>query len=386
MKNSLVLVYAIGFLIGVAYGMHGPILPIFSKNVIGATYSELGLIGFANFIPYMFIPLFVGILLNRFNNGYLLSFGVLLNSTSIFLLSTAQSVPEIMGFRILTGIAHGFFWPPCESIIANVSEKRDRVKNIGKFAGFFVSGFMIGPLIGTILLENVDLTYRLLFQITAFILASAIISAVLVSKNHITNPSRQFSISSIKEMVRFPEIIAILIFCNATFATVLTIYPAFLNDKQMSATDIEVLFFVFGIARVATFGVVSKFERKTPLSILLAVATISSGMIISFVSESMIYFGISLLLLGFGFSLFFPLTLGVVLSKTRAKIHGTIIGAYETTFGIGWVIGPISAGFISDHYSSEMPYLVFFAVGALITTMILVRKKSLRPDKIVDEQ
>ena len=78
----------------------------------------------------MFIPLFVGILLDRFNNGYLLAFGAAINSASIYLLSIAQSVPEIMGFRIMTGIAHAFFWPPCESIISNESTEKDRVKNI----------------------------------------------------------------------------------------------------------------------------------------------------------------------------------------------------------------------------------------------------------------
>ena len=89
--------------------MHGPILPVFAKNIIGATYTELGLIGLANFIPYMFIPLFVGILLDRYNNGHLLSIGVVINSASLYLLSIAQSVPEVMGFRVMTGVAHAFF-------------------------------------------------------------------------------------------------------------------------------------------------------------------------------------------------------------------------------------------------------------------------------------
>lgn len=104
---------------------------------------------------------------------------------------------------------------------------------------------------------------------------------------------------------------------------------------------------------------------------------------ISFLSESIIYFAISLLLLGFGFSLFFPLTLGIVLSKTRAKIHGTVIGAYETTFGIGWVIGPISAGLISESYGSSVPYLVFFIVGSIIASMIIARRRYLVPERVV---
>ncbi len=130
MNRVLILVNITGLIIGISYGLHGPILPIFAKNVIGASYSELGLIGLANFIPYMFIPVFVGILLDKFNNGYLLAIGVSINSASIYLLSIAHSVPEIMGFRIMTGVAHAFFWPPCESIISNESTEKTRVIQI----------------------------------------------------------------------------------------------------------------------------------------------------------------------------------------------------------------------------------------------------------------
>jgi len=65
MNRVLILVNIIALIIGISYGLHGPILPLFAKNVIGASYSELGLIGLANFVPYMFIPIFVGILLDK---------------------------------------------------------------------------------------------------------------------------------------------------------------------------------------------------------------------------------------------------------------------------------------------------------------------------------
>jgi len=59
MKKALVLVNITGLLIGISYGLHGPLLPVFAKNVIGASYAELGIIGLTNFLPYMFIPLFL---------------------------------------------------------------------------------------------------------------------------------------------------------------------------------------------------------------------------------------------------------------------------------------------------------------------------------------
>ena len=382
MNRTLILVNITGLIIGISYGLHSPILPIFAKNIIGASYSELGLIGLANFIPYMFIPIFVGILLDKFNNGYLLALGAAINSSSIYLLSIAQSVPEIMGFRVMTGIAHAFFWPPCESIISNHSTEKNRVRNLSWFTMFFVIGFMTGPLIGNVFLEGIDVTYRVLFQITAFILATAIISAILVSRNNITNHHEKVSIASIKEMKRFPIVIVLLIFFTSSFGIILTIYPAFLNDNGMSDTDILYLYFVFGISRVTSLAFAGKLSRTTSHTLIAAAISVSLGLGLSVISDSIIMYGIALVLMGFGFSIFFPLTLEIILSKTRKNISGKVIGAYETVFGIGWAIGPTIGGPVTQSFGEHTPYMIFGIVGIAITIIAITFRKKLEPKRI----
>jgi len=381
MNRKLALVYITGLLIGISYGLHGPLLPLFAKNVIGASYAELGLIGFANFIPYMFFPLFVGIFLNRFNNGFLLSIGVVINSASVYLLSIAQSVPEIMSFRIITGVAHAFFWPPCEAIISNVSKGKTRVRNIATFTGFFTTGFMIGPLFGSILLENFDATYRIIFEIAAYVLAASLVSSLVLSKNRPLIKHEKFSFSSLKEIAKFPYVIMLLIYCTASFGIILSIYPAFLNDRAMTIVNIEMLFFVFGISRILTLAVAGKLAKHTSLTLIIAIFSISIGLGISFFVETIIEFAIALILLGFGFSIFFPLTLEIILTKTRRAISGTMIGAYETTFGIGWASGPITAGLISQFFGNDAPYLVFFIIGIGVAILSISKRKLLEPNK-----
>jgi MFS family permease len=381
MNRALILVNITGLIIGISYGLHGPLLPIFAKNVIGASYSELGFIGLANFVPYMFIPVFVGILLDKFNNGYLLAIGASINSVSIYLLSVAHSVPEIMGFRIMTGVAHAFFWPPCEAIISNESTEKNRVRNISWFTMFFVLGFMIGPLLGTVFLEEMDFTYRILFQVTAFILATSIVSALLVSRRSKKDHHERFSLASLKEMKKFPEVIILLIFCTSSFGIILSIYPAFLNDKGMSDTDILLLYFAFGASRVASLALAGKFSRRTSQTLIAATIAISMGLALSAVSDSIIVFGAALVLMGFGFSIFFPLTLEIILSKTRKEISGKIIGAYETVFGIGWALGPTAGGPITQSFGAQAPYLVFFVIGIGVTMLAIISRKKLEPKR-----
>ncbi|MXY60865.1 MAG: MFS transporter [Cenarchaeum sp. SB0665_bin_23] len=128
MKRFVGLLFATALVLGLSYGMHGPVVPVFAKDSIGATYAELGLIGTANFLPYMIIPIFVGILLDRINSRYLLTIGVLLNALSLYLISIANSVEEVVANRLIAGVAHAFYRPTSESILSG--DESTRVKYI----------------------------------------------------------------------------------------------------------------------------------------------------------------------------------------------------------------------------------------------------------------
>ena len=379
MNRPLILVYATALIVGISYGMHNPIVPVFSKQVIGASYFDLGLIGLSNFIPYMFIPLFVGLLLDRFNNGLLLSLGITIDAVSIYLLSISQSVPEVAVFRAMTGIAHSFFWPPCESIISRVTSPQARVKSISKFMGFFVGGLMIGPLIGTFLLENYDVTYRILFQYATFAIATGIVSSLLLKKYGKTTHRTEFSFVSIKKILKFPTVVLMLIFCSSAFGTFLTILPAYMSDRSISESNIELLFFIFGISRLTSLGFSELLAKRTFYSLIATMLSIAIGMIIAAYSFSFEMFVVAVLIMGFGFTVYFPLTFEIIMKRVQKEHSGGLIGAYETTFGLGWAAGPLIAGTVANFFGKATPYLMFFIIGIVVTSIIVMKKKELEP-------
>lgn len=379
MNKPLVLVYATALIVGISYGMHNPIVPVFSKEVIGASYFDLGLIGLSNFIPYMFIPLFVGLLLDRFNNGLLLTLGITIDAVSIYLLSISQSVPEVAIFRAMTGVAHSFFWPPCESIISRVVPPQARVKSISKFMGFFVGGLMIGPLIGTFLLEHYDVTYRILFQYATFAIATGIVSSLLLKKYGKTTHQTEFSLVSVKKILKFPTVVMMLIFCSSAFGTFLTILPAYMNDRSISESSIELLFFVFGISRLISLGFSELLAKRIFHSLIAAMLSIAIGMVIVAYSFSLESFAIAVLIMGFGFTVYFPLTFEIIMRKAQKENSGGLIGAYETTFGVGWAAGPLFAGIVANFFGNATPYLMFFAIGIAVTIIVSLKKKELVP-------
>ena len=377
--KTLIIINLTGLIIGISYGLQGPIIPIFAKDVLGASYMEIGFVGFANFAPYMFIPLLVGILLDRFNNSRLLSVGIVLNTLSVYILTLAQSIPDVIISRIIAGVAHAFFWPSSEAIISNSSTQSSRVGNLSKFSGLFITGFMIGPFLGGILIDRFDATYITLFQVSMFVLASTILFGLKPIKKFTYTKHRHthLSFSAIRKLLKFPEIISMLFFCTISFGTILAIYPAYLHENAFSLVEIEIMFFIFGASRVITLICTDFFKKRTRISLLLIICCITIALAMSSIPGGFWWFVSIMLLFGFGFSIFFPLSLDIILNKVGKNESGGIIGMYETIFGVGWTIGPFFAGLVSFAFSESLPYMLYAIFGTTIIAMIVIRRNKL---------
>ena len=379
MNPAVVLVAICSATVGVSYGMHSPVVPVFAREQLAADYWQVGLIGTANFLPFMFAPFFIGILLDRLNKSYVLLSGILLNVFSIFILSTVQSTLEVTFYRALAGVAHALFWPSCEVLISVNSAPERRVRNISVFIAAWILGFMVGPLIGKLILNAFD--YYILFQLAAATMAVGIVPSVLlhsygwpaVQKDLEVRAS---SVEVAKEIATHPKLAGVILYYAITFGVVLAVYPAYMSDASLTTEDIEIMFFFFGVSRFATLLLlVTRISRYGELALALAVSTTAVGMIISFSSTSVLSFAVSIALFGLSTSIFYPVTFSLVTMDTPSGHVGSKLGVYNTLFGAGWTAGPIVAGFASDAFGPGSPYLAFFVIGSTFAAAITIFRK-----------
>lgn len=375
--NRLVwMLFTTALLVGISYGMHGPVLPLFAKNEIGASYTDLGIIGMVNFLPYMIVPIFVGILLERINNGYMLTVGVLLNTISLYLTSIATTVNEIIAYRAMVGVAHAFIWPPSEAILSD--NESNRVRNISWYIMFFVAGFMVGPLLGSVILDAVGVEYRLLFQFTAYVMGAGLISSAMTYSRAPKRGTGGLNLRSFGHIIRFPVVVTLLLFSTAAFGLILTVYPAFLNDRGMDEISVLMLYFIFGITRVGSLLMANRLSRVAVPTFVSSTVMVTVGMGISAVGTTFAEFAVALLLLGFGFSMFYPLALEIILVGSKKSSSGRMIGAYEAIFGVGWTLGPSLGAYVIQFGDSSSPYLLFCYVGVAASILSVVFHRRLR--------
>ena len=378
MNRAVLLVVICAAIVGISYGMHSPVVPVFARDELGADYSQVGLIGMVNYLPYMFAPFFVGMLLDRFNKSYMLVSGVLLNVFAIYMLSTVQTVPEMMLYRALAGFAHALFWPSAEVLISTNSAPDKRVKSISTYIASWILGFMVGPLIGKLVLDVSG--YNMLFEIAAAVMAAAIAPSVLLRRHGWPAAQKDLEVGAsmvqiVREVAKHPTLSSVILYYAITFGVVLAVFPAYMSEASLTSQDIEILFFVFGIARFATLMAVPKIAGHGALALALAVSATAIAMLLSFMFTSILSFAIAIALVGLATSIFYPVTFSLVTKDTPSGQIGSKLGVYNALFGAGWTTGPIVAGLSSDAFGSGSPYFAFFVAGSILAGSIAIVKR-----------
>jgi predicted MFS family arabinose efflux permease len=267
-------------------------------------------------------------------------------------------------------------------LISTNSTGQKRVKSIAIFTAAWVVGFMVGPLIGKMILDVFD--YRILFQLSAFAISTSMIPAILLRK-YGWPPARVKKEEELelraglkqmaKEISAYPSVSAVLIYYAITFGVVLAVYPAYMKEASLTDQEIEMLFFVFGLARFTTLYFVQKIARHDTRALALAVMATAVGMLISFMFTSLLSFAIALVLVGLATSIYYPVTFNIVTRNAPSNKMGAKLGIYEAVFGAGWTAGPIAAGMSSDAFGSASPYLAFFIGGTALATSIIINRK-----------
>jgi DHA1 family multidrug resistance protein-like MFS transporter/DHA1 family quinolone resistance protein-like MFS transporter len=374
MTRVLLLAYIQACVVGIAYGAYVPLVPVFAREELAATYFDIGLIGMANYVPYMFAPAIVGLLLDRFNKASVLSIGISLAMFSTFMLSFTQNVMDAMLIRAIAGLAHAFFWPATVALVTTRAPEEKRVQAISNFTMSWVGGYMIGPLIGAFLFEQSG--FRQLFEYSAIIMIASLAIALQLIKHGRVPIAEKYSISTVFSIMKSnPRLSTLVMYYSASFGIVLTVLPAYMKDNMVSEFFIGLLFFLFGVSRLLTLPLTQKFAKRERTSIFVATQTIALAMLIVYSMTTIESFSFSFVMYGFAFSLYFPITLSIATRQVPRNVVGSIVGAYETIFGIGWAAGPIIAGLVAYAYGSNIPYIAMFIIGIMLPFIILKRSK-----------
>lgn len=368
-RRTAYLLLSVSLLYGAAIGIFVPIFPLFAVDELGATYEDLGLIWMVSFLPYVLIPLMVGMSFDKINSRYLLAAGFALNAVLFYLTAISTTIAEVMLYRCLGSFARSLVWPPALRALSH--DPKTRVKYTAMFAMLFVVGQVVGPLIGWLMLDIADSDYRLLLLVPAVLMGLGVV-AIIPRYPRPRDKGSRLDFHLFGEILKFPVLAAVLLFSATTFGIVIAVYPAFLHERGMDGQAIMQLFIIFGVVRSASFLLAKKMTGLRGPALALATACIVAAMAVSAAGSTFVEFAAAMVLMGLGFSFIHPLGLDIILSGSRKVASGRLIGIYEALFGVGWTLGPLAGGYVGHNLGATNLYWLTFAIGAGVLLLALL--------------
>ncbi|MDI9620078.1 MAG: MFS transporter [Candidatus Nezhaarchaeota archaeon] len=356
-RRTIAALTASMFMISTSMGIANPIVPIYAES-LGATYTDLGLIGVAWSAPYCVFPVLSGLWSDRIGRLKTFLVGVLL-CTVIPLLFTFSSSPlHLALIRLLHGFGMSFLWVPSEALISDLTSEQDRTRYIGLFNFSWALGYFIGPLISAAIVEHAK--YQGVFMASFVVGAFSTPMLALAGRDVKANgpPRRDVMRQALKAVVKGASFYSVVMGSSVVLAVVYSLYPVYLTDLRFSEVQVSTVMGVIAASRALGFWSVnflSSIGESALLLLGLTVQTTASFLI----AYSHGYWEIILLmaLLGYAVGVQIPPATSAI-SRLASRGSSLSLGIMEAMFGVGWVIGPGVGGVLADATScKEAPYL-----------------------------
>ena len=168
-------VYAPAFLLSIGQGVLIPVLPVFAKDEFFATEVLIGLAVGAKHLGTLAFDVPAGILVSRFGMWRTMLVGILLFAVAAVAAANSPNFSMLFIARFAAGASFAFWMISRHAFIAGAVPTRHRGKALSLYGGVGRIAAIIGPIIGGVLAEYVDI--RAPFYIQA---AIALITGILV--------------------------------------------------------------------------------------------------------------------------------------------------------------------------------------------------------------
>lgn len=355
--------------------------------------ASLGLIGVANFLPILLFSLIGGLVADKVNRKKLLvasQIAQAILALTLFCLSFFHIINPGMIYLILVfiAIAQSFSIPVRQAVAPNLVPKEYLMNATSLGTLQYQSAIMIGPAIAGFLIGGTGVMSVYLLNAVSFLFFMGAIFSIKVPFQQHNKEDVQFSLSSIKEGIRFVisspilYITMILDFLATFFGTATILMPVFAKDVlHVGAGGLGLLYSAPAIGGVLAGLIMAALHHKIKHQgkiiiasvILYGCATIGFGLS-KILPVSLLF----LVLVGFGdmVSTIIRNTIRQVI--TPDNLRGRMSSITRLFFQGGPQLGEIEAGFLAKAIGGPATVVIGGVGVILITSLIALKSKALR--------
>lgn len=382
-KNFLIIIFS-NFLVAGSTTMIMPFLSLYIESL--GNFSDeyvqrwAGLVFGVTFVAALFMSPIWGRIADKYGYKPILiinGFGI---AISIFLMGTAESVPELFFIRLFMGVVTGFI-PTSLAFVSSQTTKETAGKTLGTLQMGSVSGTLFGPVIGGLMADTFGFTYT--FIITSVVIGIAALIVLVGLKEVKRTKSKNAHVYARKTIIQgilhhrllfnVMIITALIQIGNFSIQPLLSLYVAQLTDSSQVALLAGITFSATGIGNIlfarrwGRLGDQIGYEKVLTFLLILAFVFIIPQAFVGELWQLMVL----RLLFGIAVGGMIPTTTALMRREAPIDIQGEVMG-YNTSFRfLGNIIGPMFGGAVSGFIGIPA---VFIVTGSLFLVSFLFLK------------
>lgn len=380
-KNNVWWLSATSFFTDISSEMIFPILPLFLKDVLGASFGLIGLIeglaeGLGSILKY-----FSGYLSDKIHKRKGLTLlGYSVSALSKLFFALAQSPMTVLFFRSLDRTGKGVRTSPRDALIAESVDEHER----GKYFGIHRASDTAGAIIGTLIAVGLLFYFEndIVDAIRSVLLISFIPAAIgVLLLFFVREPKFTEKITSTKKLFQFGKFsrdFKIFLVVAALFGLANYSYSFYIlraSDVGVIIAFIPLIYLIYNIFyALSSYPAGSLSDRIGRAPVLIGAFILFAALNLAFAFEAdklSIWFLFAL------YGLFIGLTDGVfkafVSDLVSRESQGEGFGMYHTVVGVATLIGNVGAGLIWQTYGAIWPFIISAILIVFAGLIILIK-------------
>lgn len=377
LPHEIKVLLAAAFVIALGYGLVAPALPQFAASFnVGVAAASVIVSAFA-LTRLLFAPA-SGSLVVRLGERRVYITGLLVVALSTGACAFAESYWQLLVFRGLGGIGSTMFTVSATALLVRLAPPDGRGRVSSAYAGTFLMGGILGPVIGG-LLAGWGLRVPFLVYAAALVVAAAVVAVLLREPRSAAAGAAEAAPEpmTLREALADATFRAALVsaFANgwATFGVRMSLIPLFAGAVLLagpSTAGLALAVFAVGNAVALTFSgrLADTLGRKPMVITGLAVTGLALGAV-GF-TDNVPLFVVFSVVAGFGSGLLNPSQQAAVADVVgNQRNGGKVLAVFQMATDAGTILGPILAGALADRLSYGW---AFASTGAIVLAAALV--------------
>ncbi|MBW6452048.1 MAG: MFS transporter [DPANN group archaeon] len=357
---------------------------------IGIPFWQIGILLSIVSISGMLIDMPIGNVSDQYSRKNIMFAGLVMSPIFVYCIFSYTQISILIFFFLLWGMAFQIWKVPRDVYLAALTKKGKRSESLGIDLEFSNLGYFIGPLIGGILLSYFGIISTIIFYTTTCILAAIMVITLLKTQIH----NKKTGIAIEQEMTfkntyykdfKYIKLLGsntLLLFIFSTLFTtwigaLWTLVPLFYSISGFNPAYGGMLISFFYLPSIFLGFPFGKLADKIGKTKILAAGLIvtSIGLITFSQTFSLSGLIISALIISIGTIMATPSLNGLIIDKSYNHTKGEITGIWDFFMDLGFIIGPITAGFLAEFYGIRYAFMCFGALFLISTILVLFIKE-----------